>query len=33
MAVGTGMPDTYAIVITWREPNQDPAEADLRMTA
>jgi type IV pilus assembly protein PilV len=29
-AIGVGLPDTYAIVITWREPNQDPAEADYR---
>jgi len=25
-----GQPNTYAIAITWREPNQDPAEPDFR---
>lgn len=25
-APGTGLPDNYQIIITWREPNQDPAE-------
>jgi type IV pilus assembly protein PilV len=27
-APGTGLPDTYNIIIMWREPNQDPAEPD-----
>lgn len=29
-APGTGRPATYAVIITWREPNQDPAEPDYR---
>ncbi len=29
-APGTGLPDRYTIIITWREPHQAPAEPDYR---
>ena len=29
-APGTGLPDHYTIIITWREPHQDPAEPPYR---
>ena len=31
-AAGVGRPDTYQVMITWREPNQDPGEPDYAYT-
>jgi type IV pilus modification protein PilV len=31
-AAAPGLPDIYQIIVSWREPNQDPADPDLNYT-